>query len=182
MNKLKRLFISSSVALSFIPGLAALKGGVGIPPGDNALFAGSLEALGAAIMLLIWSQRETIRLRTAKWRSGIVLSSLALFIFSLGAYLWMYRLCIITNTGSNLWQVGTVTFPLWITGPAAESISHYGGRQAALNALGPAYWYQTISQMPGSSFALATTTSLLLLAYQAIVNSLVVSFAILGLS
>jgi len=176
---MKKLFLAASGLFAAVPGLIILQTGLGTPPGSNykMLFGGTIEAFGALALLLLWVNRASIRkMRPRRVTRWAVVAVIVCFV-SVALYIALFSLCVKRN---EKWRA-TVYFPLWLNGEVAEMVNDRGGRNAAIDAYGPADVIEAINQMPGGDIALPVTTILHLLLYQSIFTSLAVAFGILGI-
>lgn len=169
---MKLLFLSASAILAAIPGLYVIKSGVGTPPDQGILFGGIIEAFGATALILLWIYRKQIRRmskkRLAKW---VVVTSVLSFVL-LCSYILLFTSTVI-KVGSD-----TFYFPLWTSGDLKTMVERSGSRRATVTDYGPDAVYEKIDKMP--DYALGVTTGTLLLVYQGVFTSLVVSFGLMG--
>jgi hypothetical protein len=176
---MKKLFLAASGLFAAIPGLVILQTGLGTPPGDNykMLFGGTVEAFGTLILIILWVNRTSIRRmrprRATKW--SIIL--IVVCFISIASYITLYNQCVIKN---KKWHA-TVYFPLWLSGEIANDVADKGGRNALVNEYSAVEVMEIIDKMPNIGLALAITTVLHLLLYQAIFTSLAAAFGILGI-
>ncbi|HKQ03983.1 MAG TPA: hypothetical protein VJ464_02545 [Blastocatellia bacterium] len=170
---MKKLFVAASGIFAAIPGLVIIQTGLGTPPSYSVLFGGCVEAFGALTLVLLWANKSKIVRLTARKATRMSVRLAALCFVSLAIYLLLYNLCIVENPPR-----GTVYYPLWLSGEAAELVALSGGRSAAIGEYGIMGVREAIAKMP--SFALTFTTILLLLIYQAIFNSLAAAFTLIG--
>lgn len=170
---LKTIFLLISAASGAVPGVAVLATGIGTPPESKALFGGIMEACGAFSLLILWTNRGTIKKMNPKILSRRSVVLVSLFLLSLITYVLLYSTCVKTLDGETY-------FPLWTSGKLHEMVQMAGTREAALDRYGIDAVHEAIGHMPG--YALPVTTIILLLIYQSSFAFLTVAFALLAIS
>lgn len=170
---MKKIFMGAAAAFGVIPGLATVAKGLAAPPHAKLLFGGFVEAIGAAILIMLWINRNELqKLAQGKLICLVVL----MFIGSFAAfvcYLAMYDWCIVTDP-----QFGTVIYPLWATGDLATVIRRAGGRWAALDLYGT---YAIVTSVERSSSVVwALTLGSVFLLYQGIFSFATIAFGLLA--
>jgi hypothetical protein len=169
----KKIFMGVAAAFGAIPGLATVTKGLAAPPHAKLLFGGFVEAIGAAILILLWINRDQLqKLSQGKLIRLVVLMFIGSFV-AFVCYLAMYDWCIVTDP-----QFGTVMYPLWVTGDLATIIRRAGGRWAALDLYGT---YAVVTSVERSSSVVwALTLGSFLLLYQGIFSFATVAFGLLA--
>ena len=170
---LRSIFLAASSAIGAIPGVAVIIKGIGAPPDSQVLFGGIIEAFGALSLLILWLNRKGIsRMMTARvTRWSILLGALSLA--SLAGYILMYGACVKGDTN------GSTYLPLWLSGDLKAMVERAGSRDAAIETYGVDAVHDAIRRE--ASTALSETTVVLLAVLLVGLNSLTVSFGLIGL-
>jgi hypothetical protein len=170
---LRSIFLAASSAIGAIPGVAVIIKGIGAPPDSQLLFGGIIEAFGALSLLILWLNRRSIcRMKTGRvTRWSILLGVFSLT--SLAGYILMCGACVKRDTN------GSTYLPLWLSGDLKAMVERAGSRDAAIQTYGVDAVHDAIRKE--ASTALPQTTLVLLAALLAGLNSLTVSFGLIGL-
>jgi hypothetical protein len=170
---MKKLFLAASGLFSSIPGVTVILKGVGTPPEYEYIFGGVIEAFGALSLIILWVNRKGLK-KVAKTKITTHAITLGILSFAfLVAYIALFNWCVVKHPTH-----GTVYYPLWLSGYAADVVAKAGGRWQALDRYGNHAVYAAIHKMP--IFASVITTILLLLVYQGIFTTLTMAFGLLG--
>jgi amino acid transporter len=173
---MKKLFAAASALFGSIPGFAVMWRGIGVPPDYSLLFGGIIECLGVLALIVLLVNRKRIKKLTDRsvTKTAILLTTSA--VLCLAVYLYLLQLCVVSHPTH-----GTIYFPLWTSGHITQIIESTGGRYAALDKYGNHSVANAVRQMPGYPMAIAFTTIILMVLYQAIFTCLTVAFGMIGL-
>ena len=172
---MKKVFLGASGVFSSIPGIGIMLSGLGTPPGYSLIFGGIIEAFGALTILLLLSSKAKLRHLTSRQVRVTVIVLAVAGLILLAVYLQLASFCIVAHPVH-----GTVYYPLWNSGHAAELVDRAGGRYAAVDHYGFYPVNKAIHEAPNYPLGLVVTTALLLLVYQGIFMALTVAFGIMG--
>ena len=133
--------------------------GVGVPPEQGLLF-GAVELVLTAIVagLAYQSRCRTWQLPVARLRTLLLVAG-GVAGASLLGYLLVYNFCVVEHPS---W--GRLLFPFWTSGRLAAMVERAGSRYGAVEMYGLAAVFDAISEMPGTAYAIALGTLLLLYA------------------
>jgi hypothetical protein len=166
-------FVGVAHLFAVVPGVAILQSGLGAPPQYGTLFGGTIEALGALTLVLLWTNRGRLKQwsarRATRWAIGLAVAWLVFLV----AYLVLFQYSVVTERYSGQ----TVYYPLWLAGRAAQMVAAAGSRSAAIARYGPDGVRDALEAL---TLARMTTTVLLLLLYQANFTALTAAFGIIG--
>ena len=171
---MKKLLMGLSGTFAAIPGLAVIATGLGAPPKLAVLFGGMIEAFGALTLLLIWVNREAIRAMPSKRVSRFAVAFGVLALVALITYVGCLAATVI---GTD--ERGVAYVPLWASGNLASLFAAAGGRNAAVIKYGIDAVLEAVASSP--TIAVAGTTALMIILYQAVFSSMTAAFGLLAI-
>jgi hypothetical protein len=154
------LLLGLASLLAILPAAVALFSGSAVPPQQGVLFAVTEVTLSAIVAGLVLQNRDNICLQPARQLTHRVIIAGALAGILLVAYLFAYNHCVIEHP---LYK-DKLLFPLWTSGKLAGMVQKAGSRYGAVETYGLAAVFDAISEMPGSAYATALGTLLVLYA------------------
>jgi hypothetical protein len=154
------LLLALASLIAIVPAALAIAAGIGVPPQQGLLFGATELTLSAIAAGLAYQNRQRIWLQAAGKTTRLLMIAGTLAGLSLIGYLFVYNFCVVEHAVYE----GKVLFPLWTSGRLAEMIQKAGSRYGAVDKYGLAAVFDAISEMPGTAYAVALGTLLLLYA------------------
>ncbi|WP_373492649.1 hypothetical protein [Aquiflexum sp.] len=175
MNNLGEIYKSASAAFGLLPGIAILITNLGVPPDTSRyLFAGIVEAMGILTLLLLWTNKASIKKIRATKISKRAIISAVLFLLCLFLYLFLYGQYVVKVPHSD-----PLLFPFWPQGELYSGLIQHGSSYELIQNWGRDDVYKVIQS--SSSASLQFTVLILLLVYVLVFVAITYAFGILGI-
>jgi hypothetical protein len=122
---MKKTFAWVSLVTGVLPGIAVILNGFGTPEDLRKPFGIIAAACGFVAFGLVQFIKESFRRGNQRALSGLMIAFGFLGVVSLCAYWIILDQCVF-----QLPEHSAVFFPVWLTGPAKESVNRVGGKMA----------------------------------------------------
>lgn len=175
MNQLKNIYLTASGLFAAVPGITILITNLGVPDGLSRLLVGGIvESTGTFTLLLMYLNKEKIKVFSISKVNRLAVSSFVLFLLFTTTYITLYNLSVVDHPFYE-----PVFFPLWSSGDLTFALAEAGSRYNAVEMFGKDGIEKIIES--SSQIAISTTNILFIFLYQGLFLGLVSGFALLGI-